>query len=217
VAALGAGDLSAIVRSLGQSTRDVRDAAILLVGFAGAFRRSELISLNCNDVEIGKAGATIVLRRSKTDQNGQGRAVSVPRVRGRLCPVTALERWLLVSHITEGPIFRAVRKSGMIVESRISAEAIARILKTSVQVIGRDPARYSGHSLRAGFATTAAGIGVPMWRIRAQTGHLSDPMLERYIREAEVSSTDAIRIIAASVDQIPSSLHEIETQEVSST
>ena len=213
VAALSTDDLRAIVASLGQSTKDVRDAAILLIGFAGAFRRSELISLDCNDIEIGNPGAAIVLRRSKTDQNGRGRAVSISRVPGPLCPIAALERWLLVSHISEGPIFRPVTKSGTVMPKRISPETIARILKTHVHAIGRDPTRYSGHSLRAGFATVAARIGVPQWRIRAQTGHLSDRVLDRYIREGAASSIDAIKMIVGSVDQLPSSLHEIETQQ----
>lgn len=217
VAALAPNDLSAIILSLGQSAKDRRDAAILLVGFAGAFRRSELVAIDRNDVDIRDAGAVIVLRRSKTDQTGNGRTVSIPRLQGPMCPVAALERWLLVSHISEGLIFRRVTKSGTVVESRISAAAIARVLKTRVQAIGRDPTRYSGHSLRAGFVTEAARSGVPQWRIRAQTGHLSDSVLERYIREGEGSSTDAVKMIAASVGQLPSSLHEIETQQVSPT
>jgi integrase len=217
VAALGTGDLLAIVRSLGQSARDIRDAAILLVGFAGAFRRSELISLNYNDMEIGATGAAIVLRRSKTDQAGHGRTISIPCMQGVTCPVVALERWLLISQIDEGPVFRPVTKSGKVLMSRLSAAAIARILKTHVLAIGRDPTRYSGHSLRAGFATGAAKMGVPAWRIRGQTGHLSASALERYIREGEASSTDAVKMIAASVGQLPSSLHEIETQQVSPT
>jgi integrase len=199
VAPLGTGDLLAIVRSLNESVRDIRDAAVLLVGFAGALRRSELISLDYNDVEIGATGAAIVLRRSKTDQAGQGRTVSIPRVQGPICPVAALERWLLVSQISEGPIFRPVTRSGTVMMRRISPDAIAFILKTRIQAIGCDSTRYSGHSLRAGFATEAARIGVPQWRIRAQTGHLSASALERYIREGELSSAGAVKMIAASV------------------
>ncbi len=192
VAPLSAGDLLAIVRSLGQSTRDIRDAATLLIGFAGAFRRSELVAIDYKDIEIGESGPITQLRRSKTDQEGRGRTVSIPRARGPACPVAALEQWLLISQISEGPVFRHVAKSGKILQSRISAEAVARILKTHVQTIGRDPARYSGHSLRAGFATEAARLGVPMWKIRAQTGHVSDSVLERYIREGTLSSADAV-------------------------
>jgi integrase len=153
VTALSSDDLRAIVALLGRSTRDVRDAAVLLVGFACAFRRSELVAIDFNDVEIRETGAVIVIRRSKTDQAGHGRTVSIPRVHGLLCPVATLEQWLLISQVTAGPVFRTLTKSGRVLPARISAEAVTSILKDRVQTIGRDPARYSGHSLRAGFAT----------------------------------------------------------------
>jgi integrase len=216
VAALSSDDLRAMVTSLGQSTKDTRDAAILLIGFGGAFRRSELVAIDCNDVEIRESDAVMVLRRSKTDQDGHGRAVSIPRVPSLLCPVAALEKWLRVSQVKNGPVFRPVTKSGTVKTGRISPEAIACILKNLIQTIGRDPARYSGHSLRAGFATGAARMGVPMWRIRAQTGHLSDSMLERYIREGELSSIDALKMLSVSVaGPLSSALHDTETQQSS--
>jgi integrase len=216
VAALATDDLLAIVASLGRSAIDIRDAAILLVGFAGAFRRSELAAINCNDICTRESGVLIRIRRSKTDQEGEGRAVHIPRVGGLLCPVAALEQWLLISRITEGPLFRPVTKAGNVLPVRISCEAIACILKNRVQAIGCDPSRYSGHSLRAGFATAAARLGVPLWRIRAQTGHLSDSVLERYIREEESSSIDALKMISASITgQLSSALHDTETQQVS--
>jgi integrase len=170
VAALSRDDLRAIVASLGQSTKDIRDAAILLVGFAGAFRRSELVAVDSTDVDIRETGAVIVIRRSKTDQAGRGRTVSIPRVHGLICPVATLEQWLLISQISEGPVFRPVTKSGKILPARINADAVASILKNRVKTIGRDPTRYSGHSLRAGLATGAARMGVPIWRIRAHRG-----------------------------------------------
>lgn len=199
VAALSCDDLRAIIASLGQSTKDIRDAAILLIGFAGAFRRSELVAIDCTDVDFRETGAAVILRRSKTDQAGQGRRVSISRVHGLMCPVAALERWLSVSQINEGPVFRRVAKGGGVVPARISPEAIACILKNRAQMVGRDPSRYSGHSLRAGFATRAARMGVPMWRIRAQTGHLSNSMLERYIRDGELSFADSVKMISGSV------------------
>jgi integrase len=182
-AALSIDDLSAIVGSLGQSTKDVRDAAILLIGFAGAFRRSELVTIDRDDVDIRRLQTVITLRRSKTDQRGQGRYVSIPRVKGPICPIAALEHWLKLAAISEGPVFRRVTRSGTIQPVRLSADAVAVILKSRVGTIGANPNRYSGHSLRAGFATKAARQGVPLWRIKAQTGHASDSMLERYIRE----------------------------------
>lgn len=199
VAALATDDLLAIVASLGRSAMDIRDSAILLVGFAGAFRRSELAAINCNDICTRKSCFLIRIPRSKTDQEAEGRAVHIPRIGGLLCPIAALEKWLFISRITEGPLFRPVTRAGNVLAVRISCEAIACILKKSVRAIGCDPRRYSGHSLRAGFATAAAKSGVPIWRIRAQTGHLSDSMLERYIREGELSSTDAAKIICPSV------------------
>jgi integrase len=99
--------------------------------------------------------------------------------------VAALEEWLHLSGIADGPIFRPITKARRAAERRISAEAVARIIKTRTQAVGCDPNRYSGHSLRAGFATEAARLGVAKWRIKAQTGHLSDSMLERYIREQD--------------------------------
>jgi integrase len=185
VAALTIDQLATIVGSLKTSPKDTRDAVILLIGFAGAFRRSELVAIDREDVQIHEAGVAITLRRSKTDQVGQGRTVSIPRVRGRLCPVAALEEWLHLSGIADEPIFRPITKARRAAERRISAEAVARIIKTRTQAVGCDPNRYSGHSLRAGFATEAARLGVAKWRIKAQTGHLSDSMLERYIREQD--------------------------------
>jgi integrase len=185
VAALSSEDLQKIIGSLGDSTRDIRDAAILLVGFAGAFRRSELIAIDRSDVDIGETRAFIVLRRSKTDQIGKGRTISIPRAVGPLCPVAALEHWLKVSEIKAGPIFRRVGKKGTILPTRISAEAVACLLKKRVQAIGHPPDQYSGHSLRSGFVTEAAKMGLLMWRIRRHTGHLSDSTLGRYIREGE--------------------------------
>jgi integrase len=184
VAPLTATDLLAITGSLGNSAKDVRDAAILLVGFAGAFRRSELSAIDCRDVDIGPTGMTITIPRSKTDQEHRGRKISIPRSSGLGCPVLALERWLSVSAIGEGPVFRRLTKGGRLIQRGISAEAVAVIIKQRVAQIGRDATEYSGHSLRAGFVTSAAAAGVPAWRIRAYTGHCSEPVLERYIRSA---------------------------------
>jgi integrase len=195
VAALSTADLQAIVSTLGSSTRDIRDAAILLVGFAGAFRRSELAAIDCTDIRIDRAGVIIGIPRGKADQEGHGRAVAIPRASGPICPVAALERWLAVSRGTEGAVFRAVTKAGKVMPAGLSSTAIASVVKARVQAIGRDASRYSGHSLRAGFATAAAAVGVPQWRIKAQTGHLSDAVLGRYIREGELSAGNELAVI----------------------
>jgi integrase len=201
VAALTVRDLSAIVDTLGQSAKDIRDAAILLVGFAGALRRSELAAMDYQQIKFKGDRALIHIPRSKTDQAGVGRTIPIARAVGALCPVAALRQWLLKAGITEGPVFRPVMKSGKVCDDRISSAAIATMVKQRITEIGRNPSRYSGHSLRAGFATGAARLGVPKWRIKAQTGHLSDSALERYIREGELYSSDAPNVLAAFAEQ----------------
>jgi integrase len=183
VAPLVAEELFAVCTGLGNSTRDIRDRALLLVGFAGAFRRSELVALDGEDVERSNTGMIITIRRSKTDQEGHGRIVSIARGPVGFCPVEALERWLTVAGISDGPVFRPVSKGGTAITRRLSTEAVASIIKRRVKPLGRDAARYSGHSLRAGFASSAARAGVPTWRIKAQTGHRSDSTLALYIRD----------------------------------
>jgi integrase len=179
-------DLSAIVSALGNSTRDVRDRALLLVGFAGAFRRCELSATECKWIERAEHGVVITLPRSKTDQEGNGRCVAIPWVGGPICPVGALEAWLELSGIADGFLFRPVSKAGSVLSNRLSNSAIATIVKQRAAQIGLDPKRYSGHSLRAGFATSAAAAGLSIWKIKAQTGHVSDTVLGGYIREADL-------------------------------
>jgi integrase len=184
VAPLRIEHLSAIILVLGNSTRDIRDRALLLIGFAGAFRRSELCSIECNCITRSAQGISIALRRAKTDQENKGRCVVIPLVGTSICPVAALEAWLEFSGITDGTLFRRVSKSGTVLAGGLSASAVATIVKHRAAQIGLDPSCISGHSLRAGFATSAAVAGVPTWRIKRQTGHLSDAILSGYIREA---------------------------------
>jgi len=178
--------LFAMVCGLGHSMRDIRDRALLLTGFAGAFRRSELSAINCDAIERAEQGIVITLSRSKTDQEGRGRSVAIPRVAGPICPVAALDAWLGASRIADGPLFRPVSKAGKVLESRLSASAVAIIIKQRAAQIGLDPERYAGHSLRAGFATSAAAAGLSVWEIKGQTGHVSDAVLGRYIREVDL-------------------------------
>ena len=186
VAPLKIEQLAEIVSRLGSATRDLRDRALLLVGFAGAFRRSELIAVDCKWIEQREQGIVITLPRSKTDQEGRGRDVAIPRIGGPICPVAALNSWLAASGIANGPLFRPVSKAGRVLGNPLSASAVATIVKQRVAQIGLDPARYSGHSLRAGFATSAAAAGLPVWKIKGQTGHVSDAVLSRYIRETDI-------------------------------
>jgi integrase len=188
VAPLKIQQLAEIVSRLGSESRDLRDRALLLVGFGGAFRRSELIAVNCEWIERRQQGIAITLPRSKTDQEGRGRSIAIPRIGGPICPVAALDAWLQASRIADGPLFRPVSKAGRVLRGQLSAGAVAVIVKQRVVQIGLDPAHYSGHSLRAGFATSAAAAGLPVWKIKGQTGHISDAVVGRYIREADLFS-----------------------------
>lgn len=179
-------DLFLVLDALGSSVRDIRDRALLLVGFAAGFRRSELISLDVEDIVFVRRGIIITLRRSKTDQEGRGRSIAIPLGKTRHCPVVAMENWLAEALVVAGPIYRPVTKSGLVLDKRISAEAVSNIVKKRVAEVGLDPRKFSGHSLRAGFATSAAQAGVSSWKIRQQTGHASDAMLSRYIRSSEL-------------------------------
>lgn len=178
-------DVLSMVAGL-EGVKGVRDKALLLVGFAGAFRRSELVSLMVSDIEQAKQGLVVHLRFSKTDQEGRGRKVGVPYARGAVCAVLALQHWLNLSGITDGPIFRRVDRHGAISDAGLTPQAVALIVKARAKAAGLDPAIYSGHSLRSGLVTSAAIAGVSSWKIREQTGHKSDAMLNRYIRDANI-------------------------------
>jgi integrase len=156
------------------------------MGFAGAFRRSELCAINCSDLEQTSSGLIITLSRSKTDQEGIGRRIGIPYARGIVCPVRALQAWLGASKIDQGPIFRSVTRHGALSDTALSSEAISSVVKARAKAAGLDATVYSGHSLRAGLATSAAQAGIPTWQIRKQTGHASDEMLARYIRDGEL-------------------------------
>lgn len=163
-----------------------RDRALLLLGFAGAFRRSELVALTVGDLEFVDQGLIVHIRWSKTDQEGQGRKVAIPHARGTACPVKAVRQWLDTAGVRTGKVFRSVSRTGRISKDGLTAQSVALIIKRHAKRIGVEPANFSGHSLRAGLATSAAKAGVTPYKIRAQTGHASDAMLQRYIRDAEI-------------------------------
>ncbi|WP_440409447.1 site-specific integrase [Neorhizobium petrolearium] len=183
-------DLFDILDGTGSRLKDVRDRALLLIGFAGGFRRSELVGLNVEDIENVRQGIVITLRKSKTDQESRGRKIGIPFSRGRWCPVRMLEEWLSVSGISSGPIFRSLNKHGQVRE-RMSGEAVSLVVKERIGKTGQDANLFSGHSLRAGFATSAAIAGASSNSIRQQTGHASDAMLARYIRRADLFKDNA--------------------------
>ena len=175
-----------VLEATGARLKDVRDRALLLLGFAGGFRRSELIGLNCDDVVPVRQGLDVTLRRSKTDQNGAGRKIGIPHGRGQWCPVVAFEQWRVASGITEGAVFRPVDRHDRVGAKRLSGEGVCLVVRERVEATCIDPKDYSGHSLRAGLATSAAQAGVSSWKIRQQTGHASDATLARYIRVGEL-------------------------------
>ena len=188
-------DLINILNAMGGTAKDIRDRALLLVGFAGGFRRSELVALDREDVETVRQGLIITIRRSKTDQYGKGRKVGIPLARGKHCPVHALEHWLEIAGIDTGSIFRPVCRHGHISPHRLSGEAVSAIVKARVELIGLKPEEYSGHSLRSGLATSAAMAGVSSWKIRQQTGHASDATLSLYIRNGELFVDNATAVL----------------------
>jgi integrase len=162
---------------------DIRDRSLLLLGFAGAFRRSELVSIDVEHLRFRTDGIRIRIPKSKTDQERAGRTVFVPKLSSAICPHVALESWLSQSGIHTGSLFRSLRKAKQVSSHRLSNHAVARIVKRHVTRIGLDAADYAGHSLRAGFVTTAAMAGMGSWQIRQQTGHSSDNALSHYIRK----------------------------------
>lgn len=184
-------DLFSVLETMGARAKDLRDRALLLIGFAGAFRRSELVGLNVEDIAFVRQGMVITLRRSKTDQEGAGRKIGIPFGRTRHCPVKALESWLKRSEIDSGPLFRVMDRHGCLQAKRLSGEAVSIILKARLRQARIDPTGYSGHSLRAGFATSAAMAGASMLKIRRQTGHANDAMLARYIRDGDLFTDNA--------------------------
>ena len=185
-------DVVAMVQNLGTKSKDVRDKALLLIGFAGGFRRSELVALQRSNIEWTPEGIMIRLTRSKCDQEGRGRQVAISYARGSTCPVIALKAWLTVARVGEGPVFRGVDRHGNVANRRLSTEAVAHIVKERAAAAGMDPTRLSGHSLRAGLATSAATAGVETWKIRRQTGHASDATLQHYIRSGEQFSENGL-------------------------
>ena len=166
--------------------KGARDKALLLVGFAGAFRRSELVSIKVDDVQFVLEGMIIHLRRSKTDQVGKGRDIAIPYMRGASCPVKALKAWLDQSEIQCGFLFRGVNRHGGVVEGGLTPQSVALIIKERAKAVGLNASTYSGHSLRAGLVTSAAKSGVSNWKICQQTGHQSEQVMQGYVRDTQL-------------------------------
>jgi len=196
-AAVTVADLQAVTGAhLPAGAKGTRDRALLLVGFAGGFRRSELVGIDVDHVEFVSEGVVILLPRSKTDQEGQGRKVAIPfGAHEDTCPVRALRAWLAAAGIEDGPVFRPVNRHGQIGAARLSGRGVALVVKRYIGALGKDTAAYSGHSLRAGFCTAAARGGALSRDIMRQTGHKSEAMVQRYIRDGNAFVNNAAGVI----------------------
>jgi site-specific recombinase XerD len=163
----------------------LRDRALLLLGFAGAFRRSELVALDVTDIQEIEAGLRVTIRHSKTDQEGQG--VTIAIARGDVaCPVKALREWLGAAGIEAGPLFRPINKAGRVAQARLTDRSVANIVKAYAERAGFDASMFSGHSLRSGFLTSAAAKGASIFKMMDVSRHRSVETLRGYVRDAEL-------------------------------
>lgn len=192
--ALMAGDVIAICGRLGDDLRGHRDRALLLLGFAGGFRRSELVALNAGDIAFKSEGMVVTINSGKTDQEGQGRTLGIGHgVNELTCPVTAIRRWKEASNISTGPLFRAVDKHGHLRGTRLSPRTVARIVKRLGEQVGLNPGTLGGHSLRSGFASSAAAAGLEERDIARVTGHRSLVVLRGYVQQGTLFDGDHVK------------------------
>ena len=176
--------INAIDKSKEKNIRKIRDKALVLIGFSGGFRRSELVDIEYEDIEFVEEGVKIFVKRSKTDQSGEGMTKAIPYFDSiNFCPVKALNKWVVVAELKNGKIFN------------ISDKSVALIIKKYANYAGLDAHRYAGHSLRSGFATSTAESGAEERNIMAMTGHKSTEMVRRYIKEANLFKNNALNKI----------------------
>jgi site-specific recombinase XerD len=176
--------------------KKLRDRSIILIGFSGGFRRNEIVSLDCDDLDFVPEGLKINLRRSKTDQFGEGFTKALPYFDSSMyCPVVSLKKLLDVSKINSGPVFRSFVKGSKLSENRLTDQTVALLIKEYLNLAGIDNKNFSGHSLRSGFATSAAESGVEERSIMAMTGHKSTEMVRRYIKQANLFKNNALNKI----------------------
>lgn len=191
-AALLTQDILAMVATCDEDLAGLRDKALILLGFAGAFRRGELVALQVEDLAFTSSGLVVTVRRSKTDQEGQGAKKGIPfGASERSCPVHAVRKWLEAARLSCGPVFRGVSRWGQVQTTPLSGRAVALIVKKLATAAGLNPKLYAGHSLRAGLATQAAMNGVEERLIQNQTGHKSTNVLRRYIRDGNLFRSNA--------------------------
>jgi len=176
-----------------EDIKKFRDRSIILIGFSGGFRRNEIVSLDYDDLDFVTEGLKINLKRSKTDQFGEGSVKGLPYFDNALyCPVLSLKNWIEISNINSGPLFRRFSKGSKLSNNRLTDQTVALLIKKYLKLANIDSKNYSGHSLRSGFATTAAESGAEERSIMAMTGHKSTEMVRRYIKEANLFKNNAL-------------------------
>ncbi len=174
----------------------LRNKTLILIGFGGGFRRTELISIDHEDLEFVNEGVKITLKRSKTDQFGEGMIKGLPYFSNETyCPVMSLKNWLKISKIKTGPIFKRFVKGSVLTNNRLTDQSVVLIIKDCLKLAGIENNNFSGHSLRSGFATVAAESGADERSIMAMTGHKTTQMVRRYIREANIFKNNALNKI----------------------
>ena len=179
-----------------EEIKKVRDKTIILIGFSGGFRRSELVSIDREDLEFVSEGVKIIIRKSKTDQFGEGMIKGLPFFSNQTyCPVLHLKKWLELSNIKSGPVFRKFNKGFSLSDNRLTDQSVALLIKNYLTVAGIENKNYSGHSLRSGFATVSAESGADERSIMAMTGHKTTQMVRRYIQEANLFKNNALNKI----------------------
>ena len=193
-------NLKEIINVIDQQSKEeikkLRDRSIILIGFSGGFRRNEIVSLDFDDLDFVEEGLKINIKRSKTDQFGEGFIKALPYFdSSQYCPVVSLKKWIEISKIKSGPVFRRFVKGSKLSENRLTDQTVALLIKEYLNLAGIDSKNYSGHSLRSGFATSAADSGVEERSIMAMTGHKSTEMVRRYIKEANLFKNNALNKI----------------------
>ena len=188
--------INVIDKSTYEDIRKYRDRSIILMGFSGGFRRNEIVSLDYDDLDFVSEGLKITLKRSKTDQFGEGSIKGLPYFDNpQYCPVLSLKNWIEISNISSGALFRRFSKGSKLSENRLTDQTVALLIKKYLKLAGIDNKNYSGHSLRSGFATSAAESGAEERSIMAMTGHKSTEMVRRYIKEANLFKNNALNKI----------------------
>ena len=188
--------INVIDKEKNEEIKKLRDRSIILIGFSGGFRRNEIVSLNYEDLDFVEEGLKISLKRSKTDQFGKGFIKGLPYFdNSQYCPVVSVQKWIEISKINSGPLFRRFIKGSKLSDKRLSDQTVALLIKDYLKIAGIESRNYSGHSLRSGFATSAAESGAEERSIMAMTGHKSTEMVRRYIKEANLFKNNALNKI----------------------